>query len=235
VPARLAATASIELTPREVDTHLEALATTLPGGTRVLITALPNVPLSAQLAAAERVNHAGFAPVPHIAARSYESFGELQRHLSQLVGRASVAELLLIAGGQSHPRGDIASSLDVLRSGIVPAAGVSRIGVAGHPEGISGIAPDEISRALDEKNQIAVEQQVDMRIVTQFALAAQAYVHRNPAQTRRRGAQAGSGHVAARPGPRGHRRLDRRRSRLPDRRRALLRLRKRGRDSRVAA
>jgi methylenetetrahydrofolate reductase (NADPH) len=172
----LLATASIELTPREVDTHLDAVGQILPAGTRVLITALDNVPLGAQLTAAERVHDAGFAPVPHIAARSYESLGELQRHLARLVERASVAELLLIAGGRSKPAGQIESSLEVLRSGVVPATGVRRIAVAGHPEGIHGIASADLSRALDEKNRIADEHQLEMRIVTQFALAAPAYV-----------------------------------------------------------
>jgi methylenetetrahydrofolate reductase (NADPH) len=176
VLARLARTASVELTPREVDAHVGALANTLTPGTRVPITALATVPLRTQLAAAERVHDAGFAPVPHIAARSYASLGDVERHLSELVERAGVAEILLIAGGQARPQGQISSSLDVLRSGVVKAAGVRRVDVGGHPEGIKDIDADEVSRALHEKNEIAVEQRLEMRIVTQFAFAAEPYV-----------------------------------------------------------
>jgi methylenetetrahydrofolate reductase (NADPH) len=48
--------------------------------------------------------------------------------------------------------------------------------VAGHPEGIRGIDPAEVTSALAEKNRIAVEQRLDMRVVTQFAMTAEAYV-----------------------------------------------------------
>jgi methylenetetrahydrofolate reductase (NADPH) len=177
VVARLARTASVELTPREADSHVEALAATLPRGTRVAITALASVPLAAQLAAAERVHEAGLRPVPHIAARSYGTVGDVERHLARLATKAGVEEILLVAGGQARPQGQVDSSLDVLRSGVVQAAGVRRVDVAGHPEGIRGIDADELARALAAKNQVAVEQGLEMRIVTQFAFAAEAYVN----------------------------------------------------------
>jgi methylenetetrahydrofolate reductase (NADPH) len=176
VAASLAASASLELTPREVDSHLDGLVGTFPPGGRIFLTALAHVPHEEQLAAAEKVHARGFAPVPHVAARAYRELRELERHLTRLVSAAGVREVLMVAGGQARPSGEITSSLDVLRAGVVQASGVRRIGVAGYPEGIRGIAPQDVSRALFEKNQLAVEQRLDMRIVTQFAFEETAYL-----------------------------------------------------------
>ncbi len=176
VAAGLAASASVELTPGEVDGHLEQLSGTLPPGARIFLTALANLPLGDQLVAAEKVRAAGFEPVPHIAARGYRGLGELQRHLRQLVSAGGVREVLVVAGGQARPAGTLTASLDVLRAGVVQDAGIRHIAVAGYPEEINGIPAQAVSEALAEKNQLALDQQLEMRIVTQFAFDAAVYL-----------------------------------------------------------
>jgi methylenetetrahydrofolate reductase (NADPH) len=176
IAARLAASASLELTPGEVDDHIGGLVGALPSGTRIFLTALAHRPPREQLAAAETVHAHGFAAVPHIAARAYRDLRELERQLTRLVSTAAVREVLVVAGGQARPAGEITSALDILRAGVVQASGVKRIGVAGYPEGIRGIPLDEVARALAEKNQLAVDQGLDMRVVTQFAFDANTYL-----------------------------------------------------------
>jgi methylenetetrahydrofolate reductase (NADPH) len=173
---RLAESASVELTPGEVDGHLESLRPTLSPGTRIFITALAGRPLDDQLAAAQRIAAAGFEPVPHVAARAYRDLGELEARLGRLAGRAGVREVLVVAGGQTPPAGALSSSLEVLRSSVIQAAGIRRVAVAGYPEGIRGIPAEAVGEALAEKNELAAADGLDMRIVTQFAFDAAAYL-----------------------------------------------------------
>ena len=66
--------------------------------------------------------------------------------------------------------------MDVLRSGLLERHGIVRAGVAGHPEGSPDIAPEAVLVALAEKNAFAERSPIELRIVTQFALAAEPYV-----------------------------------------------------------
>lgn len=174
--ARFAASASVELTPGDVNAHLELLPGALRPGTPILLTALVNRAPDDQLVAAQKVRDAGFEPVPHIAARGHRGARELGRHLGRLVSSAAVRDVLVVAGGQARPLGPLTSSLDVLRSGTLEAAGIRRVRVAGYPEGISGISPAALTTALAEKNELAADRGWDMRVLTQFAFAARAYL-----------------------------------------------------------
>ena len=84
--------------------------------------------------------------------------------------------MLVIAGGGATVAGDYHSSMDVLRSGLLERHGIVRAGVAGHPEGSPDIAPEAILAALAEKNAFAAGSAIELRIVSQFALAAEPYV-----------------------------------------------------------
>ena len=65
----LAATASIEVTPRHVGAVAE-LDGVLPAGTSIYITALPGADPFDLVTAAETIRAAGHVPVPHITARA---------------------------------------------------------------------------------------------------------------------------------------------------------------------
>ena len=56
------------------------------------------------------------------------------------------------------------------------ATASSAPGVAGHPEGSPDIAPEAVVAAMREKNAFAERSPIELRIVTQFALAAEPYV-----------------------------------------------------------
>ena len=171
----LAGAASIEVTPRHAD-RLAELQAVLPIGTRVYITAVPGADSADLVRAATLARNAGHVPVPHIAARGLAGDGELDALLARLVSGAAVDDVLVVAGGIASPAGAYTGAMDVLTSGLLERHGILRAGVAGHPEGSPDVSPAAIRDALAEKNAFAASSPIELRIVTQFALAAAPYL-----------------------------------------------------------
>ena len=51
-----------------------------------------------------------------------------------------VEDILLIAGDAPRPVGEFSSTLGVLESRIIEESGITRMGIAGHPEGHNAVA-----------------------------------------------------------------------------------------------
>src|SRR5262245_49853882 len=88
---------SIEAT-RPTEADIAALKSAVPPGTQIYLSAVPKRPLSDLVVYAANVQAAGFAPVPHLAARSIESTGALDELLGQLATQARLRRVLVIAG-----------------------------------------------------------------------------------------------------------------------------------------
>ncbi|HET7428604.1 MAG TPA: hypothetical protein VFJ66_04080 [Gaiellales bacterium] len=169
----LAASTSVEVTPR----HAAELAPgVLPAGTSVYITALPGADLENLVTGAAAVRAAGYSPVPHITARAISGADQLDRLLGRLIEAAAVDDVLVIAGGAKEVAGEYTSSMDVLRSGLLERHGIVRAGVAGHPEGSPDIPPEAALQAVRDKNAFAESSSIELRIVSQFALASAPYI-----------------------------------------------------------
>jgi methylenetetrahydrofolate reductase (NADPH) len=169
----LASHASVEVTPK----HAASLSPgDLPAGTAVYITALPGADPLNLVAGAKAVRAAGYAAVPHLTARAIAGPDALDDLLGRLVQGAGVDDVLVIAGGAKEVAGEYTSSMDVLRSGLLERHGILRAGVAGHPEGSPDIPPAVALEAVREKNAFAESAPIELRIVTQFALAPEPYV-----------------------------------------------------------
>lgn len=165
---------SVEITPRELGT-LPALSTLLAAGTSVYITFLPRTPWSETVAVARGVAEQGMNPVPHLAARAVADLPRLRAMVGDLAA-AGVRDVLLVAGSIATPAGAFTDTIGVLESGAFQDAGITRIGVAGHPEGTPDIDDVALAAALARKNALAAEHGLDMRIVTQFCFAAEPIV-----------------------------------------------------------
>ena len=63
------------------------------------------------------------------------------------------------------------ATIDLLRTGILQRHGVTRVGVAGHPEGSPDVDPADLVQAIVDKNAFAVESGLEVEIVTQFSFA----------------------------------------------------------------
>lgn len=164
---------SVETTPTSA-AKVGRFADHLTPGTTVNVTFLPGSDPGETVAVAKRLRAEGFEPVPHVAARSLVDRAALDRYLGRLSGEAGVTQALVIAGGLDRPAGDFASSMHLLETGLFQIHGITRIGVAGHPEGTPDIPEPALRDALLWKNRYAEEHGLDMYIETQFCFDAAA-------------------------------------------------------------
>ena len=166
-----AANWSIEVTPAGAK-KVDSFSDILEPKTSVNVTFLPGSDPEDTYLVAKRLHEEGMIPIPHIAARSVKDKKHLEKILSTLVKKASVKEVLVIGGGVNKPMGEFESSMQILKTGILQANGITEIGVAGHPEGSPDISDVEIRQALHEKNELAIKENLNMYIETQFCFEA---------------------------------------------------------------
>ncbi len=167
--AELTSGFSVEVTPREAP-KVPHLGEVLAPGTRVYITFLANTPFEETLSLAARALREGMLPVPHLAVRAIRDRAALTGMVAALA-EIGVTEVLVVAGSVSKPAGEYDETMQVLRSGVLPEHGITRIGVAGHPEGTPDIVAADLAAALAAKNALAAEQGIDMYLITQFCFA----------------------------------------------------------------
>ena len=144
----------------------------LPPGATVFITFLPGSSFADTIAVAVRLRGEGFNPVPHFAARSMPSRAYLDESLARLAGEAGVAEALLVGGALDRPLGEFSDTMQLLDTGLFDRYGITRIGVAGHPEGCPDIPDAQIRAALAWKNAFAERTGASLYVVTQFCFEA---------------------------------------------------------------
>jgi len=170
--------ASVEITA--ADRALPgALAGRLPAGATLYVAHTPNASLADVVDVACAAECAGFRGCPHLVARRIASRAELDRGLERLRA-GGVARALLVAGDLAPPAGEYASTLEILDSGALDAAGLRALGVAGHPEGNAKIDPVAAWDALVRKQAWGRRAGVAMHVVTQFGFdpaALEAFDH----------------------------------------------------------
>jgi methylenetetrahydrofolate reductase (NADPH) len=160
--------ASTEISPSE-ENRLPEVAEALPAGASVYVAHTPNASFDQVIRAALAVRRAGLTATPHIAVRRVPRARALQAALGELRA-AGVEQILLIAGDAPQPMGEFSDTLQVLESQLLETAGITRIGVAGHPQGHSAVAVGSLWKALAAKQAIADRGSLQMHIVTQFGL-----------------------------------------------------------------
>jgi len=162
---------SIEVTPKAA-AKIEDLRSVLRPGTSVYITFLTGSDFSDTIALAERLRREGLNPVPHFAARSLPNHAFVEDALRKLKDRADIEQVLLI-GGAGRQIGEYPDTMQLLATGLFDRFGITRIGVAGHPEGSPDISDAAIRSALAWKNDLAKRSNAQFHIVTQFCFEAE--------------------------------------------------------------
>jgi methylenetetrahydrofolate reductase (NADH) len=158
--------------PKVVDAALARL----DPGMEVFLTWIPGTNPLDLIGPAARLRRAGFAPVPHVGARHIESAAQLEQFAARLAGESNVDRVLIVGGDRAAPAGPYDSSLAVMQTGVFQKAGITRVAVAGFPEGNPNISESALDEALTAKVHFARGEGLELSIVTQFCFAAEPIV-----------------------------------------------------------
>lgn len=148
----------------------------LAPGTTVYVTLLPGSSIDDTISICIRLASEGFNPVPHYAARQIPNRAKIATSLQRFREEADGTQVLVLAGSSKSPVGEFDNSMQVLETGLFDRFGISRIGIAGHPEGSPDISSQALKDALLWKNSFAERTDAQMYIVTQFCFASDAVI-----------------------------------------------------------
>ena len=137
-------------------------------GIDVTITFLPGDNYRHNVETAVALRHAGYNPVPHIAAREMVSQPALDDFLARLRAEAAVTRIVLIAGDVAAAKGPFKSALDVCASGLIETHGITRLSVAGHPEGHPFLEQADALKGLAAWQRWGRQTNIEVDAVTQF-------------------------------------------------------------------
>ncbi|PTM95444.1 methylenetetrahydrofolate reductase [Mycoplana dimorpha] len=157
---------SIEVLPKDTQ-KFDDFRDHLPAGTRVYV-AYTSGSTAEIVGASEKLRHQGMVPVPHIPARRFVSHDELKGFLGSLASRAAVKQVLLVGGDIASPEGPYASSLDVLKTGMLEGHGIEKVSLAGHPDGHPAVSREVLRNALIDKCEYAAKAGLEISLTTQF-------------------------------------------------------------------
>ena len=166
---------SLEITPKQID-KLPALAERLAPATKIYIALIDPADVAGQLEAAARLRTLGLDPVPHVPARFVVDEHDLDTRIGALAGKAGVRQMLVLGGGAPQPLGKYDAAIQLLETGIFEKYGISRIGIAGHPEGNTDITRTHGDKilydALKVKEAYLKAHGIEGYIATQFLFEA---------------------------------------------------------------
>ena len=162
---------SIEVNPTDAKV-VDAAAARLDPGTEVFLTWIPGADPMSMIAPAATLRRAGLVPVPHIGARHIESPNQLRHLAARLAEEAAVDRVLIIGGDRETPAGPYDSTLAVMQSGVFQKLGITRVCIAGFPEGNPNISDAILEKALRSKLEFAQSAGLELSIVAQFCFDA---------------------------------------------------------------
>ena len=163
---------SLEATTRDVQAIAE-VASSLPEGTKVSMTFLPNESVADRLQLAVAIKEWGLDPMPHLSARRLSSREALSDYLDRLNAEAGVRSVFTIAGDVAKSVGPFDDALALIASADFRSHGVTTVAIAGYPEGHPAIPRDNLWAAMHAKRAEIRKQGMRSEIVTQFAFSAE--------------------------------------------------------------
>jgi len=149
-------------------TELKALGDILPSTTQIFIASPPGLPYLRLVETAKQVRKSGFEPIPHVAARSYESPAALNDFVVRICGEAGVRRVLVIGGDVDRPAGPFLGANAVIESDLLQRHGIQEVGISGYPDGHPKLSDEILACALRQKLKLAEERNLKIRIVSQF-------------------------------------------------------------------
>jgi methylenetetrahydrofolate reductase (NADPH) len=143
---RLLAAPKLEVLPLS---GLEEQLSVLPAGTIVAVTASPTKGLEASLTLAERLRHADFGVVVHLAARMVRDQSHLRRLLDQM--RDTGLDRAFVVGGDARQPGTYPDALSLLRDMAEMGHHFTEVGITAYPQGHPTIPDAALEAALAAK------------------------------------------------------------------------------------
>ena len=168
----LVSNASVEMTCKDTG-DLAEVATLVPKGTDIFIALFPNQTWDDLTQAAKAVREAGLNPVPHVPARRVKDRAEVAEIGRKLAQVAGATKMLLIAGDMPAPEGAFDSTIGVLETGELTAAGIKSICMAGHPEGHPHMTTEQQRQFEARKVALAKQQGFDLTLMTQVCFESE--------------------------------------------------------------
>lgn len=166
---------SLEMTAKDIDALREA-APKMPAETPVAITFLPGEDPAARIAAAVAVRELGFEPMPHFSARRIVSEDAFEDYLHAVVQKAGVRRCFIVAGDPPEPQGPYEDTSALIATGAFERAGITAIGVGGHPEGHPVMSAQQCWDVLAAKLAEIERRGMAPLVVTQFGFDPDAFL-----------------------------------------------------------
>ncbi len=142
----------------------------------IYVTYLPDALENDILETVDFVSKNGLTPITHLPARTMKDMSHVSQFLSQLRERTDSRKILVIGGG-GNQLGQINSSLEILKSGVLAEYKFDEIGIAGHPEGSPDINQETIDNFLNNKFDLSKSKNLNLELVTQFFFDAKPFIN----------------------------------------------------------
>ena len=139
----------------------------LPPNAHVSITCSPTKGIEATLEYTSQLIDLGHKPIPHISARLVQGLDHMSQ-IAQWLRQHDVKEVFVIAGDAPKPAGPYEGALPVIRELLESNAGITRVGVAGYPDGSALIPPAVVVEQLHAKQALLAEAGVGGWVSTQM-------------------------------------------------------------------
>ncbi len=166
---------SLEMTAKDQPALRDA-APLIPAQTPIAVTFLPGEDAAARIAATVAVRQLGFEPMPHFSARRITSSDDFEGYLHAVVRDAGVRRCFIVAGDPPEPQGPYFDTMALIETGGFERAGITAIGIGGHPEGHPNMTPDECWDVLDRKIAAITARGMAPLVVTQFGFDPDAFL-----------------------------------------------------------
>lgn len=166
--------ASLEITPKQIE-KLPTISAKLAKGSDVFIALIDPAEVDMQINAAAALKQAGFNPIPHVPARFVRDEDDLKSRMARFASK-EVTTILALGGGAPEPIGKFTAAIQLMETGSFEANGITRVGIAGHPEGNPDITKRHgeaaLMAALQMKQAWLKDKNIKGFIATQFLFDA---------------------------------------------------------------
>ena len=157
---------SIETTPN-VYAKYGQFADLISKDNNIYVTYLPDEDMNKVINTSKKLSDEGYQVIPHLPARTIENYKMLEEYIKKLSEECGCNKILVIGGGGKQ-KGEIKSSIEVLKTDLLSKYKFKEVGLAGHPEGNPDVKQADLDDAIIQKNEFSKNADFKMYLATQF-------------------------------------------------------------------